>query len=66
MSRRRLILTGVGVMVVIVLVLNPHWYLPPFGDWLALPADTLIRNREEAVVVLGGGGQQRLLQGIAL
>lgn len=66
MNRRRWMLAGVVAIVAMVLLLNPHWYLPPIGDWLTLPADTLTRHDNEAVVVLGGGGQQRLLQGIAL
>lgn len=54
------------LLIGILLLLNPHWYLPPIADWLTLEAEPFTRYDSEAVVVLGGGGQQRLLQGIAL
>jgi uncharacterized SAM-binding protein YcdF (DUF218 family) len=64
-TKRRLAAVGC-VALLVLLLLNPQWYLPAIGGWLRLPSETPERGNYEAVVVLGGGGQQRLLQGIAL
>jgi uncharacterized SAM-binding protein YcdF (DUF218 family) len=54
------------LVVVVILALNPQWYLPHVGQWLVAPSTEDDNAPNGAVVVLGGGAQQRLLHGIAL